>query len=346
MTTNGFDWQSRGVAPLEKSSDVLARVYDAALFDLDGVIYVGRDSVPGVVSCINQLHTDFGLTLTYVTNNASRSPASVADHLRELGLAATPEDVVTSAQAGAAVLATLVPQGSSIFVLGSRDLMAEVELVGLVPSQDVEAQHAGVIEGYWPDMPWRMLAQASHVLSTGVPWVATNMDITIPTQWGMAPGNGAMVNALAQSVGRRPTAVAGKPEVPLMQQSIERAQSQRPLVVGDRLDTDIQGANNVGIDSLLVFSGVTSVRELLAAPSELRPTYVAWDATGLADSHHGVDVNLGVASLDGWQVSQGSLIGQGDILDAIRVVAVAVWNGVLSIDDATSQLSERGIAVG
>ena len=334
------------MAPLEKSSDVLARAYDAALFDLDGVIYVGQNSVPGVVSCVNQIHSDFGMTLTYVTNNASRSAASVAAHLNELGLGAKPEDVVTSAQAGAAVLATLVPQGSSIFVLGSRDLMAEVELVGLVPSQDVDLSHAGLIEGYWPDMPWRMLAQASHVLSTGVPWVATNMDITIPTQWGMAPGNGAMVNALAQSVGRRPTAVAGKPEVPLMQQSIERAKSQRPLVIGDRLDTDIHGANNVGIDSLLVFSGVTSVRELLGAPVEFRPTYVAWDATGLADIHHGVDVQPGIASLNGWQVTGGTLVGQGDILDAIRVTAVAVWNDLQSIDDATSQLAERGIAVG
>ena len=332
--------------PLEESSDVLAKEYDAALFDLDGVIYVGQESVPGVIAVINDVHRDYGMTLTYVTNNASRSPASVASHLAELGLDATAEDVVTSAQAGAAVLATLVPQGSSIFVLGSRDLMAEVELVGLKPSQDVEAAHAGVIEGYWPDMPWRMLAQASQVLNTGVPWVATNMDITIPTQWGMAPGNGAMVNALGQSVGRRPTAVAGKPGVPLMKQSIERAKSHRPLVIGDRLDTDIHGANNVGIDSLLVFSGVTTVRELMAASPELRPTYISWDATGLADSHPHVVRSGDKAELNGWLISGGQLQGQGEILDAIRVATVAVWNDLLSLELATSQLSQRGIAVG
>ena len=334
------------MTPLEQSSDVLAKEYDAALFDLDGVIYVGQESVPGVVAVINELHSEFGMTLTYVTNNASRSPASVATHLTELGLHATPDDVVTSAQAGAAVLATLVPQGSSIFVLGSRDLMAEVELVGLVPSQDVNSVHAGVIEGYWPDMPWRMLAQASQVLNTGVPWVATNMDITIPTQWGMAPGNGAMVNALALAVGRRPTAVAGKPEVPLMQQSIDRAQSKRPIVIGDRLDTDIHGANNVGIDSLLVFSGVTTVRELMLATPELRPTYVAWDATGLAQSQVAVSINDDVVSLNQWQVRNGELTGNGDILDAIRVSTVAVWRDLMSVESATGQLSQRGIAVG
>ena len=331
---------------MQQPSEVLASVYDAALFDLDGVIYVGQDSVPGVVSVVNSLHDKFGMTLTYVTNNASRSPASVAEHLRELGLDAHANDVVTSAQAGAAVLATLVPQGSSIFVLGSRDLMAEVELVGLVPSQDVEVTHAGVIEGYWPDMPWRMLAQASHVLSSGVPWVATNMDVTIPTQWGMAPGNGAMVNALAASVGRRPTAVAGKPEVPLMRQSIVRAQAKRPLVIGDRLDTDIQGAVNVGIDSLLVFSGVTTVTELLNAPHDLRPTYISWDATGLADEHPAVSIVGNQAQLNEWQFGDGQLTGQGDNLDAIRTMVVATWNGLCNVDEATTQLSKRGIAVG
>ncbi len=334
------------MAPLEQPSDVLAKEYDAALFDLDGVIYVGQESVPGVVSVINDVHLKYGMTLTYVTNNASRSPLSVATHLTELGLYATAEDVVTSAQAGAAVLATLVPQGSSIFVLGSRDLMTEVELVGLIPSQDIDVDHAGVIEGYWPDMPWRMLAQASQVLNTGVPWVATNMDITIPTQWGMAPGNGAMVNALALAVGRQPTAVAGKPEVPLMQQSIDRAQSKRPIVIGDRLDTDIHGANNVGIDSLLVFSGVTSVRDLMLATPELRPTYLAWDATGLAQAHQPVELTGGVASLNEWQVRDGQLFGQGDILDAIRIATVAVWHNLMSVETATSQLSQRGIAVG
>ena len=156
------------MASLEVSSPPLHQAYDAALLDLDGVIYVGREAVPGVVPVLRDISRT-GMTLTYVTNNASRSSQSVAAHLCELGLQVLAADVVTSAQAGAALLATLVPRGSRVFVLGSRDLMREVDAVGLVSSQDPTAQHFGVIQGYWPDMPWRMLGQAAAVLAQGVP---------------------------------------------------------------------------------------------------------------------------------------------------------------------------------
>lgn len=331
---------------LQTSSPPLFRAYDAALFDLDGVIYIGKDAVPGVVDAVNEILRTSGTRVAYVTNNASRSSKSVAAHLCELGLQVLAADVVTSAQAGAAVLASLVPRGSRVFVLGSRDLMREVEAVGLVASQDIHQQHFGVIQGYWPDMPWRMLAQAASVLHQGVPWVATNMDVTIPTEWGPAPGNGAMVNALASSVGRRPDAVAGKPEAPLMHASIRRVSSARPLVVGDRLDTDILGANNVGIDSLLVLSGVTTVADLLVASPELRPTYVAWDARGLLDSHDAVVESGGRLGLRDWHVDRGRLMGTGDVLDAIRVAAVGVWRGALTFDEAVLGLRTRGVAVG
>ena len=257
---------------LERHSEVLADAYDAALFDLDGVNYIGRDAIPGVIDAINHVDRKTRMNLVYVTNNASRSSKAVAQHLCELGLRVLAADVVTAAQAGAALLATMIPRASRVFVLGSRDLLREVEMVGLIGSQDPDEKYVALIQGYWPDMPWRMLSQAAGVLHEGVPWVATNMDLTIPTEWGRAPGNGSVVNMMANVVGRFPDAVAGKPESPLMQQSIERARSRRPLVVGDRLDTDILGANNVGIDSVLVLSGVTTVNELLMAPEELRPT--------------------------------------------------------------------------
>ena len=236
------------MSSFKSASPILAKAYDTALLDLDGVVYIGDDAVPGVIGALNQAHDDFGMTLTCVTNNASRSPQRVAQHLRELGLEVTAEDVVTSAQAGAAELAKLIPQGSNVFVLGSKDLAREVELVGLIPNQDASLAYDAMIQGYWPDMPFRMLEFAASVLQTGVPWIATNMDMTIPTPTGVAPGNGTMVTALGETVNRTPTLVAGKPQVPLMQQSIDRTNAKRPLVVGDRLDTDIHGANNVGID--------------------------------------------------------------------------------------------------
>ena len=333
------------MSSFKSASPILAKAYDTALLDLDGVVYIGDDAVPGVISALNQAHDDFGMTLTCVTNNASRSSQRVADHLQELGLKVTAEDVVTSAQAGAAELAKLIPQGSKVFVLGSKDLSREVELVGLNPSHDVSQRYDAMIQGYWPDMPFRILEFAASVLRTGVPWVATNMDMTIPTPTGVAPGNGTVITALGETVNRTPTLVAGKPETPLMQQSIDRTYAKRPLVVGDRLDTDIHGANNVGIDSLLVLSGVTTIEEILQAPIELRPTYLAWDASAVLIPQNGTETKDQITTCGGWKVASGDLLGQGDALDAVAAVAVAYWNGDISIESGLVALSGIGLKV-
>jgi HAD superfamily hydrolase (TIGR01450 family) len=333
------------VSSFKSASPILAKAYDTALLDLDGVVYIGDDAVPGVIGALNQAHDDFGMTLTCVTNNASRSPQRVAQHLRELGLQVTAEDVVTSAQAGAAELAKLVPQGSKVFVLGSKDLAREVELVGLTPSHDDSQTYDAMIQGYWPDMPFRILEFAASVLRTGVPWIATNMDMTIPTPTGVAPGNGTVISALGETVNRTPTLVAGKPETPLMQQSIDRTNAKRPLVVGDRLDTDIHGANNVGIDSLLVLSGVTTIEEILRAPVELRPTYLAWDASAVLIAQNGTETKDQVTTCGGWKVASGDLLGQGDGLDAVAAIAVAHWNGDISLDSGLAALTGIGLKV-
>ena len=333
------------MAALEKSCENLASEYDAALLDLDGVVYVGEDAVPGVIAALNEAKDKTGIALTCVTNNAARSSAAVAEHLTALGLHVGPDDVVTSAQAGAAELAKLVKPGSSVFVCGSRDLMREVELVGLVPSQEFSLEHDAVINGYWPDMPWRMLGQAAGIISSGVPWVATNMDLTIPTKFGTSPGNGSMVNSLIMATGRKPNVVAGKPEAPLMQASIDRTGAKRPIVIGDRLDTDILGANNVGIDSLLVLSGVTSIQDLLLALPSERPTYLAWDAAGILLGQKVVDVSADSASLGGWAVTKSGLTGAGDSLDAIRVCAVGVWRQICDVEILTEDLKSSGLSV-
>ena len=333
------------VKPLQKSTDSIAKDYDAALLDLDGVVYIGEDSIPGVIPALNNAHSQTGIALTCVTNNAARSSASVAAHLTDLGLAVGPDDVVTSAQAGAAELAKLVKPGALVFVCGSRDLMNEVQLVGLNPSQEFHLNYDAVINGYWPDMPWRMLGQAAGIISNGAVWVATNMDLTIPTKFGTSPGNGSMVNGLINATGRKPDVVAGKPQKPLMQASIERTGSKKPIVIGDRLDTDILGANNVGIDSLLVFSGVTSISELINALPNERPTYIAWDATGITNSHQGVLVENGEVSLGGFKVTADGLSGSGDSLDAIRVAAVGAWEGICPATVLIDDLARRGLAV-
>jgi len=333
------------VSSFESSSPILAKAYDTALLDLDGVVYIGQDAVPGVIGALNQAHDEYGMTLTCVTNNASRSSQRVADHLIQLGLKVSAADVVTSAQAGASELAKLIPQGSRAFVLGSQDLAREVELVGLVASHDDSLTYDALIQGYWPDMPWRILDFAAEILRSGVPWVATNMDMTIPTPTGVAPGNGTVVQALGQSVNRKPTVVAGKPQTPLMQQSIDRTGAKRPLVVGDRLDTDIHGANNVGVDSLLVLSGVTTLTEVLLAPVELRPTYLAWDACEILAPQTGVSFVGKVASCGGWQVRNSDLVGQGDALDGFKAIALAHWQGEISLAIALECLAGIGLEV-
>lgn len=330
--------------PLQVSCPSIAVTYDAALLDLDGVVYIGEDAIAGVMNALNSAHAKYGIALTCVTNNAARSSASVAAHLTDLGLAVTADDVVTSAQAGAAELAKLVKPGASVFVCGSKDLMHEVELVGLKPSQEFHTNYDAVINGYWPDMPWRMLGQAAGIISTGCVWVATNMDLTIPTKFGTSPGNGSMVNGLIHATGRTPDVVAGKPQKPLMLESIARTNSRKPIVIGDRLDTDILGANNVGIDSLLVLSGVTSIAELINAVPSQRPTYLGWDATAISLEQIAVQVEAGKASLGGFIVTSDGLAGSGDSLDAIKVCAVGAWAGIAKSAELITQLAARAIA--
>ena len=154
-----------------------------------------------------------------------------------------------------------------------------------------------------------------------------------------------MVTALGETVNRTPNVVAGKPATPLMQQSIDRTNAKRPLVIGDRLDTDIHGANNVGIDSMLVLSGVTTVEEILQAPIELRPTYLAWDASAVLTAQAGTETSDHVTICGGWKVANGDLLGQGDGLDAVAAIAVAHWNGDISIEMGLGALSGIGLEV-
>lgn len=255
----------------------LCEAYDAALLDLDGVLYLGpepvrhaRESVVGARRA--------GMRAAFVTNNASRLPEVVAEHLRDLGVDAEPHDVVTSGQAAARLLAEQLPPGSRVLVLGTDALSELVAARGLRPVRSAPA--AAVVQGFAVTTCWSDLAEASVVIRAGVPWVAGNADATYPTTRGPLPGNGALVAALQLATGRAPV-VVGKPEPALHRESVERVGATRPLVVGDRLDTDVLGAVRTGSDSLLVLTGVTSREELLAAPEGMRPTYVGHDLRAL-----------------------------------------------------------------
>lgn len=279
MTDAAKDPQTPQSPDSHGSDEPLARRYDTALLDLDGVVYRGADAVPHAVEALLAA-AKLGMRLTYVTNNASRTPEAVAEHLVRLGLPATPEDVVTAAQAVARMIAESVPAGAKVLAVGGEGLRVALEAHGLVPVASADENPAAAVQGYRPTTSWEELAEIAYAVQRGVPWFAANTDLTMPTARGIAPGNGALVTAVAQACGGWPR-VAGKPEIALHRETMIRTNAKRPLIVGDRLDTDIEGANRAGVDSLLVLTGVTTRDQAQAAEGAQKPTYIADDLRAL-----------------------------------------------------------------
>lgn len=245
--------------------------HDCLFVDLDGVVYRGRQAVPHAVEVL----AEFPGRVLYVTNNASRPPETVAAQLAGYGLPARPEDVVTSAQAAAVHLASVLPRRARVLVTGGEGLRQAVAENGLRLTASAEDADA-VVQGFSPELTWKDLAEASYALARGIPWVASNTDMSVPTARGIAPGNGTFVAAVASATGRQPI-VTGKPHPPIMNLARARANAVRPLVIGDRLDTDIAAARAAGMPSLLVLTGVTGWQDLLELPVGELPTMVAAD---------------------------------------------------------------------
>jgi HAD superfamily hydrolase (TIGR01450 family) len=256
------------------------------------VLYLGPDPAPHAAGAVREARAA-GLRPAYVTNNASRGPERVAEQLTELGIPAGVDDVVTSGQVAARLVAERVPAGSAVLVLGTDDLAEQVRRHGLRPVRTVEQAGgrgpAAVLQGIAPETAWRDLAEACLALRAGALWVAGNLDATLPTARGQLPGNGAMVAALQTATGLEPL-VAGKPEPALHAEAVQRTGAVRPLVIGDRLDTDVLGAVRAGADSLLVLTGVADVGALLTAPPGCRPTFVAPDLRALLHPQPDVEI--------------------------------------------------------
>ena len=263
---------------------MLADCHDVALLDLDGVVYLGPHAIPGVPAALEAVRAR-GMRLAFVTNNAARPPETVAAHLCELGIPARRDDVITSAQAAAHYLADLLRPGAAVLVVGTTGLIQALRERGLTPVDSDGESVAAVVQGFSPELTWGQLAEGMLAIRRGVPWVATNGDLTVPSPRGALPGNGALVAALRIATGTEPVAVTGKPDPTMHRESVQRSGAQHPVVVGDRLDTDIEGANAVGCAGLLVLTGVTSPVQLLSAPAPLRPTYLGRDAGALLEVH-------------------------------------------------------------
>ncbi|MEJ3403683.1 HAD-IIA family hydrolase [Rathayibacter sp. YIM 133350] len=304
---------------------------DVVLADLDGVVYAGPSAIPHAVEALNAASS--AARVGYITNNASRTDASVAAHLNELGLHVEARDVVTSPQAAMRLLVDLAPAGSAVLVVGGDGLVTEVEKAGFRVTRSAEDSPAAVIQGFAPEVGWLQLAEASFALAdSDIPWVATNTDWTIPQARGIAPGNGTLVSAVHTAVGRLPV-VAGKPETPIFEEATSRFGASSPLFIGDRLDTDILGANRAGIRSVLVLTGIDRAKQALAAPADQRPTFILGDLRELSLPYPIVDADgdRGSATVRGAKVrlrgDAVEIVRSGDDpLDLLRAACAVIWN--------------------
>lgn len=303
----------------------LAQEHDCLLLDLDGTVFRGHQPTEGAVQTLSEIAS----RTLFVTNNASRAADEVAAHLCELGFTAAADDVVTSAQSAAHLLAGQLPSGSKVLVVGTDALAGEISAAGLRPVRSFDDDPDAVVQGLSKTLGWPELAEAALAIRAGALWVAANVDATLPTERGLLPGNGSLVAALRAATGEEPQ-VAGKPGPQLMKDAVGRGDFRAPLVVGDRLDTDIEGANAAGLPSLMVLTGVNSARDAVFADAARRPSYIGADLRSLLREPD----ELKVGDQPGWQIDSrdrtvtvtASGNGQKDDLAIVRAVAGAVWD--------------------
>ncbi|GAA4394697.1 MULTISPECIES: HAD-IIA family hydrolase [Brevibacterium] len=249
--------------------DPRALSFDSVLLDLDGVVYAGPHAVPGAVEALAELESR-GIPFGYVTNNASRAAAEIADHLLELGLPARPEVVTTSAGVAARAMADELGAGSRVLVIGSTALTELVREAGFTVVESADDEPDALVQGFFRDITWHDIAEACVAVAAGVDWWATNRDLTMPTERGLLPGNGAFVRIVADTTGREPR-VTGKPAALMLQTAAATIGGTHPIMVGDRLDTDIAGGRAAGYTSALVLTGIHDIHDALTAPAEHRP---------------------------------------------------------------------------
>jgi len=327
--------------------------YDGYLLDLDGTLYRGAEVITAAPAAVARLRSG-GDAVRFVTNNAARTAEHVVTRLRRMGFAAVADEVYTSSYAAARMLAERLPAASRVLVLGTSALAELVGEVGLRPVRQSGEGVSAVVQGHARETGWRELAEASVAVRAGAWWVACNTDATLPSERGELPGNGAMVAALRTATGAEPL-VAGKPQAASLRMAAQAAGCERPLVVGDRLETDIAGAHAAGMDSLLVLSGVSTPQGLLCASKEQRPTHVAADVGVLADSVSACEVNDASVAGSAWQVSHtadGLLVSStgenGAALALLRRLCPHAWaSGTVTTraadDTSRAVLSELGL---
>ena len=330
-------------SPLKGSKGALYTNFDAALLDLDGTAYSGKLPIEHAATAAEEAR-EAGLKIGFVTNNASRTPLTVAEQLKELGFKAEPKDIMTSAMDVIAVMSEHLDEGASVYVVGGEGLRQALREAGYVLVDSADEVPAAVVQGFDASVTWTQLTEAAFALQRGAHYFATNLDATLPQERGFALGNGALVRAVSYATRKRPIA-AGKPEPGIYQRGAELLDSENPIAVGDRLETDILGAVAAGIPALHVLTGVHDARAVICAPRGQRPTYLAMDMRGLLEEHpspkHHADGTWtcgvsqvarlrrdGHLTLDDVELREGAMI----TMDSYRALAAAAWDSSSDLD--------------
>lgn len=327
---------------LKGTDSPVSQAYALALLDLDGVVYRGKNPVAHASTSIHKAES-LGMTMEYTTNNSSRFQSVVAKQLRGFDLQVEDWQIITSSVVAARMVTRHTDPHDSVLVVGAPHLRDEVAKQGLHIVDEAQCNPHAVIQGWYPEMSWNELAQASFAVERGAEYFVTNRDLTIPRELGIAPGCGSMIQAVINATGVEPVASAGKPEPAMYDEArllaargdAQPVAKEQCLAIGDRLDTDIEAGNRGGYDSLAVLTGVTNPHELMLAPQRHRPTYIVQDLRGL---------NMPMAQpqpLDAqaWQCGKASArvdIHSSDVLkidvsdvhdiDSLRAACCLVWD--------------------
>jgi HAD superfamily hydrolase (TIGR01450 family) len=242
----------------------LADRFDGLLIDLDGVVWIGREPVPGSPEALQAL-LGAGKRVVFVTNNPGRLPQAYAERLRDLGVEVGPEQIVTAGMVVARLAGEAAAAGGTALVIGAGPLKEMVAATGARLLEGAEAEEADVVvvSGH-KGFDYGELKAAKFALDRGARLFATSHDPTMPYPGGELPGTGAVLAAIEVASGKQAT-IAGKPERHLFEMAKQAAGEGRLAMVGDRISSDIDGGRGAGLETVLVLSGTTTREQAEAA---------------------------------------------------------------------------------
>ena len=255
------------------------------LIDLDGVLYRGNAVLPHAVRFVSWLH-DRAIAFRLVTNNATLTPGQYVDKLSRMGIGVREEEIFTSALATALYLQQEDRDGRSAYVIGEEGLRSALQDAG-IHLVEVGTRPDWVIVGLDRHLTYDKLAAAALAIEGGARFLGTNPDTSFPSERGLVPGAGALQAALTATTGVQPI-VVGKPRPLMLELAMQQMDGtvEDTAMLGDRLDTDIQGANALGIPSILVLTGVSTREQAEQGPihpdvvvSDLSELMSLWEAT-------------------------------------------------------------------